>query len=70
MSDRVSGLSDAHAAEARRVVLMGARLMLVHARHVATYIGGGLVFSHGGEGGPFKLGIDYRPDRCAIRRNI
>lgn len=38
--------------------------------HVATYIGGGRVFSHGGEAGPFKLGVDYRPDRVAIRRHI
>jgi cell wall-associated NlpC family hydrolase len=29
--------------------------------HVATYIGGGLVFSHGSERGPFKLGAFYRP---------
>lgn len=38
--------------------------------HVATYIGGGLVFSHGSEGGPYKLGVDYRPDRSMIRRSI
>jgi hypothetical protein len=39
-------------------------------RHVATAIGGGLVFSHGGEAGPFKLGVDYRPDRAEIRRHL
>lgn len=43
---------------------------LPNCEHVATYIGGGLVFSHGGEAGPFKLGVDYRPDRTAIRRHI
>lgn len=38
--------------------------------HVATYIGGGRVFSHGSERGPYLLGIDYRPDRGMIRRHI
>lgn len=38
--------------------------------HVATYLGGGVVFSHGSMRGPFKLGIDYRPDRGQIRRHI
>lgn len=165
MTDRVSGLSDANAAEARRVVLLGAELLMGHQRavhysqdaikrwegirkrlriaddefpansdcsschtwllwnalthvgasrdtvngmdwrsgytgtiathgklvrdvrnakvgdavlygygwpykHVATYIGGGRCFSHGGEAGPFIVGIDYRPDRAMIRRNI
>jgi len=31
--------------------------------HVAMYVGGGKVFSHCGEGGPYILPIDYRPDR-------
>lgn len=31
--------------------------------HTAIYIGGGHVFSHGSEAGPFILPIDYRPDR-------
>jgi cell wall-associated NlpC family hydrolase len=31
--------------------------------HVAMYVGGGKVFSHGGEGGPYILALDYRPDR-------
>jgi cell wall-associated NlpC family hydrolase len=39
-------------------------------QHVATYIGGGLVFSHGSERGPYILGIDYRPDRGQIRRHF
>lgn len=43
---------------------------LPNCEHVATYIGGGLVFSHGGEAGPFKLHVDYRDDRTAIRRHI
>jgi hypothetical protein len=43
---------------------------LPNCEHVATYIGGGLVFSHGGEAGPFKLHADYRSDRVAIRRSI
>lgn len=163
--DRVSGLSDAHAAEARRVILMGVRLLMANPagvhytqngtarwegihkelriaegeyprhgdcssthtwllwnalthvgvdrdlvngqrwlagytgtiaahgkrvvdlrnakvgdailygprptfEHVATYIGGGRVFSHGSERGPFLLGVDYRPDRGMIRRSI
>lgn len=38
--------------------------------HVATYIGGGLVFSHGSEGGPYILEVDYRKDRVAMRRYI
>lgn len=38
--------------------------------HVAIYIGGGLVFSHGSEGGPYILKVDYRPDRVAMRRYI
>lgn len=38
--------------------------------HVATYIGGGRVFSHGSERGPFLLGIDYRADRHMIRRHF
>jgi hypothetical protein len=38
--------------------------------HVATYLGGGVVFSHGSMAGPFKLGVDYRPDRGMIRRSI
>jgi len=39
-------------------------------KHVAIYVGGGLVFSHGGESGPYILRIDYRPDRVAMRRYI
>lgn len=38
--------------------------------HVATYIGGGMVFSHGSEGGPYILPLDYRPDRRMSRRYI
>jgi hypothetical protein len=38
--------------------------------HIATYIGGGRVFSHGSERGPFLLGIDYRGDRAVIRRHF
>lgn len=38
--------------------------------HVAVYIGGGLVFSHGSEGGPYILGLDYRRDRRMSRRFI
>lgn len=37
-------------------------------KHVAVYIGGGMVFSHGSDGGPYKLPIDYRSDRVAARR--
>jgi hypothetical protein len=165
MSARVSGLSDRHAAEARRVIVAGARLLIAHAgevhytqdafqrwegirrelrvgagqfpkhgdcssthswllwnalthvgvehdlvnglawragytgtiathgkqvhnvrnakvgdavlygarwpfEHVATYLGGGIVFSHGSDAGPFLLRIDYRPDRAMLRRSI
>ncbi len=38
--------------------------------HVAVALGGGVVFSHGSEAGPFKLPIDYRPDRAEVRRYI
>lgn len=38
--------------------------------HVAVYIGGGKVFSHGSEGGPYILGLDYRSDRRMSRRYI
>jgi NlpC/P60 family len=38
--------------------------------HVAIYIGGGRVFSHGSEGGPYILGLDYRSDRRMSRRYI
>lgn len=31
--------------------------------HVAIYIGGGKVFSHGSMGGPYILNLDYRADR-------
>lgn len=38
--------------------------------HVATYIGGGMVFSHGSDGGPYILPLDYRRDRRMSRRFI
>ena len=38
--------------------------------HVAVYIGGGRVFSHGSMGGPYILDLDYRDDRCMSRRYI
>lgn len=38
--------------------------------HVTVALGGGVCFSHGSEAGPFKLGIDYRPDRAMVRRFI
>lgn len=38
--------------------------------HVATYIGGGLVISHGSEAGPFKLSMRYRHDLVDVRRYI
>lgn len=36
--------------------------------HVAMSIGGGKVFSHGGEAGPWILPLDYRPDRHSTGR--
>lgn len=38
--------------------------------HVAVALGGGMVFSHGSEAGPYKLGLDYRPDRGVTKRFI
>lgn len=38
--------------------------------HVAVYIGGGMVFSHGSMGGPYILVLDYRNDRRMSRRYI
>jgi cell wall-associated NlpC family hydrolase len=38
--------------------------------HTALYVGGGMVISHGSEGGPYLLPIDYRPDRLAVHRYI
>lgn len=38
--------------------------------HVAIYIGGGFVFSHGSEGGPYKLPVHYRSDFAEARRVI
>lgn len=38
--------------------------------HVAVYVGGGLGFSHGSEGGPYILKLDYRNDRRMSRRYI
>lgn len=36
--------------------------------HVAVALGGGLVASHGSEGGPYKLRIGYREDLHSVRR--
>ena len=38
--------------------------------HVAVYVGGYRVFSHGSMGGPYFEGLDYRPDRRMSRRYI
>jgi cell wall-associated NlpC family hydrolase len=39
-------------------------------KHVAMCLGGGMIFSHGSEAGPFKLAVHYRPDLMEIRRYI
>lgn len=39
-------------------------------KHVAICIGGGLVISHGSEGGPYKLSMHYRSDLMQVRRYI
>jgi cell wall-associated NlpC family hydrolase len=39
-------------------------------KHVAICIGGGLVISHGSEGGPYKLPLHYRGDLIVVRRYI
>jgi hypothetical protein len=38
--------------------------------HVAVYVGGGFVISHGSEGGPYKLPVHYRGDASQARRYI
>lgn len=38
--------------------------------HVAVCLGDGLVFSHGSEGGPYKLNLHYRGDLMCVRRYI
>lgn len=38
--------------------------------HVAVYVGGGKVISHGSEGGPYLLPWNYRPDVQSVRRYI
>lgn len=38
--------------------------------HVALCLGGGFVFSHGSEAGPFKTTLHYRPDLMCVRRFI
>jgi cell wall-associated NlpC family hydrolase len=38
--------------------------------HVAIYIGGGEVASHGSKGGPYRLDMDYRTDIHSFRRYI
>lgn len=38
--------------------------------HVCVSVGGRLVFSHGSEGGPYILDLDYRDDRRMTRRFI
>lgn len=39
-------------------------------QHVALYLGGGQVFSHGSEAGPYKLPVHYRPDYMGAHRYI
>lgn len=39
-------------------------------RHTAMYIGGGYVFSHGSEGGPYKVVWNYRSDLMVVKRSI
>jgi hypothetical protein len=37
-------------------------------QHVAVSLGGGMVFSHGSEDGPFKIRLGYRSDLMCVRR--
>lgn len=39
-------------------------------KHVAMYVGWGMVVSHGSEGAPYLCRIDYRDDRASVRRYI
>lgn len=38
--------------------------------HVTDYMGGGVVFSHGSDAGPYFLKYDYRGDHVATRRYL
>lgn len=38
--------------------------------HCAVGVGGGKVFSHGSEGGPYKLDLDYRSDLQSVKRYL
>jgi hypothetical protein len=38
--------------------------------HVAVCLGGGYVFTHGSEAGPFKASLHYRSDLMCVRRFI
>lgn len=38
--------------------------------HVAVALGGAVIFSMGSENGPYRLGLDYRPDRGPTLRFI
>jgi hypothetical protein len=38
--------------------------------HVAVCLGGGMIFSHGSEAGPFKTSLHYRGDLMQVRRYI
>lgn len=39
-------------------------------QHVAVYIGAGKVISHGSEGGPYLLPVNYRSDRGEVREYL
>lgn len=39
-------------------------------RHVSMYLGAGLVFSHGSEGGPYLLPVLYRTDAATAHRYV
>ena len=39
-------------------------------KHVAMYVGWGMVISHGSEGGPYLCRINYRSDYASTRRYI
>lgn len=69
-----SGYTGTLASHGRRVTLGQAQVgdLVLYGpaptyEHVAIYIGNGRVISHGSEGGPYLLPIDYRSDRGEIR---
>ena len=63
------GNTDSQMRRGRQVSLSQAKIgdLVFYRGHVAIYAGHGRVVSHGSEGGPYLVHIDYRGDRISIR---